>query len=375
MLRAYFAAALLALAGAAGAARADELHVHGDLVCDTKANVALVRFTTSYNEDRPVYQRLPAAVDAGLSAKPAGDRTDCGPAGGRLIRLRIGQEQAFAYGMGGGDPPNFFSLWIDRRKVVSKRVWREGYDKAVQRLPMLVGVVVRPGRLTYCYATERAPEVTCHDEGLNLAKIAVDRTEYGVTKPAPGTVTLRPGSRNPTLCRRYFSALGSQFGWLLEDRSDQSQFDPTTAWGESSQVVGAFMKSMQIAPAPSGQPLRLTLFSGSNHYFDGDVLLVTPPAVASAELTAFWNAEDDLESILARQRPANWTIIGGGAPDLYPEVSTRYVHLRVQQIDRRLFVLAYPTNRAKRPTAVLLAVSPQGRAEPVCEFQRAEPNF
>src|SRR5690348_15760278 len=122
------ALSVLSLAGFAGAAAADEFHVHGDLLCDRRAPIAVVRFTTSYNDERPVYRRLPAEADGGLSAQTGSDRTDCRLPDGKTVRLRTGREQAFAYGAGGGDPPSFFSLWIDRRKALSRLVWREGYE-------------------------------------------------------------------------------------------------------------------------------------------------------------------------------------------------------------------------------------------------------
>lgn len=365
-----FALSLLTFVGLAGAASADERHLHGDLVCDGKAAIAVVRFTISFNEERPVYRRLPAAVDGGLSADSGSDRTDCRLPDGKTVRLRIGVEQVFPYGLGGANPPSFFSLWIDKRKVLSKRVWKEGYG---QDLPILVGLVIRSERLTFCDANEGSANVDCHDERLTLGSFQIDSVEYGGSTPKPGTMLLGR-SRDPAFCRRYLEALGKSFEHLLGGGGDDTPFAPAIAWDESRWTDGALVTSAQVVPAPKSQPLRVMAFSGTWRFFEGDVYVFTPLSVSPADVEAFWKSGDP-ESIPARPRPAGWSVISGGVPDLYPQVSARYVHLRPQKIDGRLYVLAYPTYTKNRPTAVLLTVTPEPKAAPVCEFQRVEPNF
>jgi hypothetical protein len=118
-----FALSLLTFVGLAGAASADERHLHGDLLCDGKAAIAVVRFTISFNEERPVYRRLPVAVDGGLSADSGSDRTDCRLPDGKTVRLRIGVEQVFPYGLGGREPAELFqSLDRQAQSAVEARV-------------------------------------------------------------------------------------------------------------------------------------------------------------------------------------------------------------------------------------------------------------
>lgn len=365
-----FALSLLTFVGLAGAASADERYPHGDLLCDGKAAIAVVRFTTSFNEERPVYRRLPVAVDGGLSADSGSDRTDCRLPDGKTVRLRIGVEQAFAYGMGGADPSSFFSLWIDKRKVLSKRVWRVGYGQ--DDLPILVGLVIRSERLTFCDANEGSANVSCHEERLTLGSFPIDSVEYGGSTPKPGTMLLGR-SRDPAFCRRYLKALGNSERLFRED----TPFTPAISWDEPRLIAGALVTSAQVVPAPKARPLRVMAFSGTHRLFDGDVYVFTPLSASPADVEAFWKSGDgDPKSIPARPRPAGWSVISGGVPDLYPQLSARYVHLsHPRQIDGRLYVLAYPTNSKNRPTAVLLIVTPEPKAAPVCEFQRVEPNF
>jgi hypothetical protein len=89
------------------------------LVCD--GGVALARFTKGYNDDTPQYEKLPAEVDrANLSGAPGADRRDCTLSNGWTVRLRLGTDQGFGYGMGGATPPEYFSLWVNHRKVISR---------------------------------------------------------------------------------------------------------------------------------------------------------------------------------------------------------------------------------------------------------------
>lgn len=186
-----FALSLLTFVGLAGAASADERHLHGDLLCDGKAAIAVVRFTISFNEERPVYRRLPVAVDGGLSADSGSDRTDCRLPDGKTVRLRIGVEQVFPYGLGGARTRRAFSaFWIDKRKVLSRRVWKEGYG---QDLPILVGLVIRSERLTFCDANEGSANVDCHDERLTLGSFQIDSVEYGGSRHRPVGLSARHG--------------------------------------------------------------------------------------------------------------------------------------------------------------------------------------
>jgi len=211
---------------------------------------------------------------------------------------------------------------------------------------------------------------------MTLGSFPIDSVEYGGSAPRPGTMLLGR-SRDPAFCRRYLEALGTSFEGLLDGgdgRDDHTPFAPAISWDEPRWTDRALVTSAQVVPAPKAQPLRVMAFSGDERFFEGDVYVFAPLSVSPADVEAFWKSGDP-ESIPARPRPAGWSVISGGVPDLYPQVSARYVHLRPQKIDGRLYVLAYPTYRRNRPTAVLLAVTPEPKAAPVCEFQRVEPNF
>jgi hypothetical protein len=168
-------------------AAADQLYTRKEVVCQSGASVALVRFTTAYNDDAPVYRRLPPNIDQGLSARPPSRREDCTMTNGWNVRVRSGEKQTMPYGMGGGDPPAFFSLWIARHKVFSRNEWKPGYGNDTD--PWVVAVVILPNRLTICRVPGGldAPakgKLSCSDEPLRLDRHKIDAIEYA--KPERG---------------------------------------------------------------------------------------------------------------------------------------------------------------------------------------------
>lgn len=172
-------------------ARADYVKPHAEVVCQKGVNAALIRFTLTANEDPIAYRQLPAHIDNGLSGTRTLGRANCGMANGWTIRMRHGEKQPFAYGMGGADPAAFFSLWIAQRKIFSRKEWKPGQDTGYRDhgSPWLIGIVIRPDRLTYCYVAGGvdAPEkgnISCRDEAFSLSRYKVDRIEYAPPQAA-----------------------------------------------------------------------------------------------------------------------------------------------------------------------------------------------
>jgi len=166
-------------------ARADYVKPHAEVVCQKGVNAALIRFTLTANEDPIAYRQLPAHIDNGLSGTRTLGRANCGMANGWIIRIRHGEKQPFAYGMGGADPAAFFSLWVAQRKILSRKEWKPGQetDYRDHGSPWLIGIVIRPDRPTYCYVAGGvdAPEkgnISCRDEAFSLSRYKVDRIEY-----------------------------------------------------------------------------------------------------------------------------------------------------------------------------------------------------
>ncbi|MGX5842762.1 hypothetical protein ACWGTI_18760 [Mesorhizobium sp. ArgA1] len=351
-------------------AQADEVTPHAELVCKRGSSIALVRFTLTWNDDPVVYRQLPAEVDEGLSATPTLSRSDCTIANGWTIRIRDGQGQAFAHGQGGANPPAFFSLWIAKRKVLSRKEWKPGY--ALGDNPRMVGVVIRPDRLSYCYAPHNYTEsaigpVTCHDEPLQLERHKVDRIEYAPknSRPPVGRIFLARGTTEPRLCRK-FLRLRPKGIPSAGDINDTANVFPA-----QSVNYGLDVATIEVSP---GVNRKLVRWSRTNHYFDGDLMMFAPVTDDPAAMLNESMLEDDTNNSPADKLPSGWVVIAGNMPGIYPGVSWRYVHFDTQRIDGQLYFLAQPTNWDQRPTAILVQPQMDGFKR-VCVFQRVEPHF
>jgi hypothetical protein len=372
MLRRAFQIFALLLIGALlapGAARANYTTPHAELVCRKGLNVALVRFTLTVDEDSIAYRRLPARVDEGLSATRTLSRSNCTMANGWTIRLRDGQEQPFAYGMGYADPPAYFSLWIAQRKILSRAQYKPGYG--MDDDPWLIGIVIRPDRLTYCRvaANDDAPDkgaITCRDEPLRLDRHKIDHIEYTLgPRPAVGTILLGRGTTEPSLCRKFLRLRPKGF----EDVSATIN-DTANMFGSMSNAPGIAEAKVEVAP---GVWRKLVRWGGNNHYFDGDVMMLAPLSAQTSKVLKDDMIEDSAR-FPADKLPAGWQVIAGQSPNLFPDVSWRYVHFDMQRIDGRLYLLAHPSVEKECPTAILVAPTTQGFRR-VCVFQRVEPHF
>lgn len=342
------------------AAHADEGEPVADVVCSKTRDIALVRFFYD-----GAFRPLPSAMDGGLSKDTGAHRTDCTTHWGATIRVRDGWAQPFGYGAGGADPPAFFSLWIDKHHVFSRREWKPGYaDIFNEHAKMIVGLVLRPDRLTVCTAkydlAGHGPTI-CGDEPLKISDHPVDKYEYPdkpISRRPTGTVYVDEKSLRLDLCRKRLATAGD-----LGRLASLDAIDPDPP-GFLHRVRGSFANV---------EGLQVFMYSGTDHYFDGDVVVLVPPNVPEADVDA-WFKQGDLETLLTTKQPTDWTLIAGGRTRLYPKVSLRYVHFTPQAIDGQLYFLAVPTNWDEAPAAVLVEPHPRG-FETSCTFHKVKEHF
>ena len=361
------------LLGLPGAAHADEADNRVDLVCNAGANLALVRFAIS-EEAQPTYPRLPQALDHGLSAATGSGRTDCTLANGTTIRLRGGAGQAFAYGAGGGDPPAFFSLWINQRKQFARRVWKPGYADAASNLPIYDGVLIAGNSITIC-ATTAGKRQTCTRQPFDLAKAPIDRAEYGPNahKRVQGHMAIiAKGEVNQRFCIAYRDQIEPGIDSATRGEPTSLDIDLAKVARETSRDAPEARSGMvELAP---GITRRMMVWQGDNHYFDGAAVVLAPANMAMQNVNAVFPF-DTIEQWPTHPAPAGWTLISGGQKQLYPAVSPRYVHLVPQTLDGQLYFLAYPTNTSVRPTAALVKPLPEGGFATLCAFNRTEAHY
>jgi hypothetical protein len=346
-----FAAALLLASCCDTPADAEDLGPHADLICEVTAKLALVRFAMGEENTPLQFAALPAEIDHGLSKRAGADRTDCRLSSSE-IRIRVGEGQAFAFGVGSANPPAFFSLWIGHRKILSKFEWKPGYDAPPDK-PWLVGLLIQPRKLTYCYQKPDEKGVDCKEEPLDLASHAIDAEEYPkVPKAKPPVGTVDRTSSDARACQRYFDAIKTKStppGLPFESSLSQN--------ATSAEHAGNYLLATLSGKFANLGDRRVAILNGDNHYFDGDIAFIAPPKTASDALVAF--IPEDLEQLLKKPRPDGWTIVSGGQAALYPDVSLRYMHLVPEEIEGQLFFLAYPRYDDFRPSGILQSRSPR----------------
>jgi hypothetical protein len=227
-----------------------------EALCQKDDNVALVRFIPSSDYDR-VKRRLPAHVDDGLSASRAPPHSDCTMANGWTIRVRIGEEQASPYGEGGANPPAYFSLWIGQRKIISRKEWKPGY--ASWSDPWLIGVAIRPDRLTFCSVAGGADApaqgaISCRNERFRLDRYKIDQVEYASpgSRSAVGTILLGRGSSEPRVCRDFLRSVHNDLDRLREGEDVAKVFKPVDTPASRSISVGTVEIADVDGPRLSG---------------------------------------------------------------------------------------------------------------------------
>jgi hypothetical protein len=141
-------------------AHADQAWENADVVCSSRAEVALVRFGMSWNDDPPQYAKLPRDIDAGLSAAPPSKHQSCQLPSGRTVRVRIGGPPPQAHGVGGGSPQSYFDLWVGKRRVQTKQQWKPHAAFEGQE-PWVSAVVVKGRSLLTCTRPGDEEETTC----------------------------------------------------------------------------------------------------------------------------------------------------------------------------------------------------------------------
>jgi hypothetical protein len=383
--------ALIAMSWMCATARADVAWSAGDLVC--AGGTALARFTEGYNEDIPQYQPLPAEIDrARLSSTPGADRRDCKLSNGWEVRLRMGTDQAFPYGMGGAAPPEYFSLWVNRRKVVSRMTWAEGYEKSFDDRSRIVGVLVTDGFVTVCRRLDKS--VNCERNQIAIERMTPDQVEYpppGIDVPKPGTIVIARGKNN-RLCRNMVrsgasneirapnSIWGFPFSVRPGDVSEVTWIDPSpmTPIDANSWPTEKNGRVGQLDLDGNKRSETVVRFSGSSHYFDGSYWIVIDEGVslASVQDEIFpAGMERDPEKAAVGSIAKQWHAYAGGTPTLYPGVSPRFIHLDGYTYRGRVYFLAHPTLLTHDPTAVLIRPLPKGKIDVVCSFQVVRPTF
>ena len=222
----------------------------------------------------------PARPGVERMAVHAGDAAECTFPSGNRIRVKVGEGTARPYGMCGGDPDVFLSVWVNGRKIESQR-WVAGHCyRDDDRNPDL--------RLDYRRTAsgtrlERCEAVGAHGTRRfackaypDLAQLAVDTVEYpppGSARPKPGAIERLSGT--DPVCDAAQAALADDAGVFLKD-ARPSRHLAYPAWKAASDplpadVAGAEQSVFDLNN--DGKPERVLRKTFENNYMDGNVLM------------------------------------------------------------------------------------------------------
>lgn len=367
---------------AAPSAFADYYTTAAALQC--QGNLVAVRFGGGHNGEPPKFHDLPAAYAEGWSRTAFADGNRCKLANGKEVVLRWGDEQAFGWGMGGADPPAFFSLWIDGRKIFSREQFKSGYASSDADLN---SVFVSPDAKEICRfprlddprSNDDKPPVTCAGAPIRIDSFLVDPELPGVEDIARiGTISVA-ATHSEQFCRRFVAPIEGSEMWARErvevppeaqrffQRGEEDIYPPKDAKRRSDYVRGhATFDHFDLWNA--GKSNTVVRFYGDWKFFMGDVLFYRDGDAPEA----------DIRTVMSKVAEP-----GGGKPyyrDLAKEYGWQTITENPDVYERwtpfRLSGVTYLLQHAAFGSQwTLYRTGPQGALATVCVFQLVEDHY
>lgn len=391
LVRKVIAICCLVVTGLALPARADWTYDVATLQCSPDRNEALVRMGIVRNSEPPEWDNLPESLSPHWAANPKADNTGCQLANGQKVEMQGTEGQAFGHGMNGGVPAYWVSLWIDRKTVLSRHLVRAGnVDQSGNDVSV---ILVASDRLRICdhpnrllprkskveaYAKLDRDAEGCFTKVLDLAAQPPDPVQMAEDARL-GTFTVA-ATYSEAFCRKFIAPDERQPG------EERLNFRPPLI--ETLDINRMHFKSERYRQAATGLRMQwdefdfdndgqsdtVILAGADNHYVDGEIILFRsghhPEALGSLA------AVEDFDDYADWARTNGFHLITGART---PYLRDRYTHFSLFRIDGATFMLASPTNRSLRPSAVLYRYRTEGpyrrgRFDTVCMFQKILPN-
>ena len=379
-------------------ARADWVQDIATLQCAPERNEALVRLGgENANTSATQWDALPESLSRVWPADAEAGHQECWLGDGRHVEMSLSLGQAFAYGMNGGVPAAWITLWIDDRVVLSRYLVRAGYvDQSGNDVS---AILVASDTLRICdrrnslppheskvaaYAKLDRDAEGCFTEALDLAARPVDALQKAAgDADAIGSYTVA-ATYNEAFCRRFIvpKSEWNYRRWIVRTGKEVIAYGPPL--GELLPINVPDVKSDRYVRRVGGltfmwdyfdfdndgQTDTVILGSAGTHYMDGEMIFFKPgehPDAAQALAAA-----ETLEGYAAWAKANGFTQITGLET---PYQTDRYTHFTIFRLDGSTFLFADPTNRAKRPSTVLYryrtdSSSRWGRLDTVCMFQQ-----
>jgi hypothetical protein len=192
---------------------ADEYYNYFKMTCDPLANIVKLENIDQWNErpskdDYAFKQKIFTKDDLKPESLSIYRDGECVFANKTKIRLRLGSDDAYPYGQCGGAPAMWFSLWVNKKKVLSKTV----YNPTCNPGSILESVDISDKNITLnryktsgdFYSIDINTSVVQPEIIIVKDNLSVDTIEYPTDgkKISAGTKILLYGNNNP-ICEAF----------------------------------------------------------------------------------------------------------------------------------------------------------------------------
>ena len=321
---------------------------------------------------------------------------ECRFKNGRVVRVKMGQGPAYPYGQDGAIPEYWFSMWVDKAKVLSRVPW--GFRITATKDALKICGIPRNTHDIPEKRKRREDTVCKMIPNSKLHKLR-DRLEYPSATdpipPKPGTIVTM-FAKDKKFCES-FQRLAEPGG----DRGDRSRYvippiDAVSKWGEriSQYEYCGHYRHFQLDINNDGHPEHVVVLHSRTHYRDGDVYFVynKPPEILQPSVES--KSEFRYASKALVILPHNWSYPGKVASDFFrqditddgyysfkssgspwwdstdePQFRFRYWHLSPFRLNNVTYFLTESTEADKSHWYGVLRPEPNGSATEMCLFQ------
>ncbi len=334
------------------------------------------------------------------------EKRDCVFANGRTIRVKTGVGPAYPYGMGGGTPDIWLSVWIDKRKAISKALLTCGALYICNRK-----VVVADSGYGLCQQDTpenshgtRLPGWRCEfhlNEEITDGRDKLEYPEGREPSPPKAGSILTVYAKDRILCDRFqkldraSSESKANFGWFVMPPIDSERVDPEKT--VEYEYAGHYEHFVVDINNDGKRDNVVALFS-RNHYRDGDVYFVyetaSPPSVVIDTKTRDTNSELAYAEAAKYIYPSQWNTDPNGPRDIddglyvFQNYSSpwwdvgdkaafrmRYWNLLLFRDKNKTYFLAGSMEGAKSHWYAVLRPEPTGKVTEMCLFHQVRERY
>jgi uncharacterized protein len=355
--------------------------------------------TSSYGESTNPFVNKKGTTQTQIYIIQEGGAAECIYPSGNRVKIKIGTGTARAYGMCGGDPEIFYSLWVNERKVES-RVWFAGHCIEDRGFGGGLRYEIKNGSINKCNSVtksdsnknEKLQENCTNLPDVNQSK--VDIVEYpplGVEQSEPGTIEIVSGKDN--LCELAKIQLTANkwpvFKAYAPNETAFSTKDIDYKIYIPKELEGA---TTQIFDFNNDGKLDLVISSYfSNNYMDSSPLLVEQgnssttldlPKIPFSNDAWFLPCQLDRPDISLSTCPpfsqdndeSGFAVPTKNIKDTV-YFRGRYTHLEPFRFNNRTYIFASSMAEATMNMFAIIEPLPKKKYRPVCLLQRVQENF